>query len=394
MDKDKKIFSFLDVFIIVGISSLVMCFLGASLIYKHLGGVNFSLIGEDADLQEFIGAYNDLVDNYYASLDKKDLIKGAIGGMYGVTGDPYTTYLNEGSASSLEDSLNGKYTGIGITITKKENGELEIYQVYEDSPAFKAGLQKGDIIKKIDGESVTDSESLTNKIKNSKQVTLTVNRAGVDLSYQVGATSLNVPVVSSMTFIQNGKRIGYIRLTSFNSTSDIQVGEHLSKLEKGGVDALALDLRDNSGGYLQMAENIAEMFIEKGKTIYSLESKNGSEIVKDETNEKRTYPIAVIMNKGSASASEVLAGALKYSYGAKLIGNKSYGKGKVQKKASLASGSAIKYTTDKWLVPNGECIDGIGLSPDIEVDFSNDSYIKDNIYTDTQVMRTIEDLAS
>lgn len=393
MKRDKKIFSFLDVSIIVLITSLVMCFLGGALIYKHLGGVNFSLLDEDAHLQELIGAYNNLVDNYYYTLDKKELINGAINGMYSVTGDPYTTYLNEGSANSLENSLNGKYTGIGITIKKNDNDDMEIYQVHEGTPAHKAGLLKGDLIKKVNGEEVNGNTDITEKIKSAKSVELTIMRSGVEYTYKVSTANLNKPVVESMTFVQNGKRIGYIRLTIFNSTCDIQIGEHLSNLEKDGIDALILDLRDNTGGYLQMAENIAEMFLEKGKVIYSLESKNSIEIAKDETNERRTYPISVIINKHAASASEVLAGALKYSYGAKLVGNKSYGKGKVQEKSSLSSGTAIKYTTARWLVPNGECIDGVGLTPDIEVDLDYDQFDQTNIYTDSQVMRAVNDLA-
>lgn len=390
MKENKKIFSFLDVSIIVIISSFIMCFLGATLIYKHLGGINFSLLNDDEQLKEFIGAYNNLLDNYYDNLNKEELIAGAISGMYSVTGDPYTTYLNQGSTNSLDNSLNGKYNGIGVTIVKTD---LSIKEVYDDTPASKAGIKVGDVITKLNGDAVSPNDDIVEKIKNSKTFTLTVVRDGVEHDFNLSPASINVPVVKSHTFMQNGKRIGYIKLEVFNSTCDVQVSDHLSKLEKDGIDALVFDLRDNSGGYLQMAKNIAEMFIEKGKIIYSLEGKNTNEVSKDETNEKRTYPISVVVNKSSASASEVLAGALKYSYGAKLVGNRTYGKGLVQERASLSTGTAIKYTTAKWLVPTGECIDGKGLIPDIEVNLDTTLHDDENIYTDTQVMRAVNDLA-
>ncbi len=390
MKKNKKIFSFLDVSIIVVVSSFIMCFLGATLIYKHLGGINFSLLNDDNQLKEFIGAYNNLIDNYYDTLNKDELIAGAISGMYSVTGDPYTTYLNQGSATNLDNSLNGKYNGIGITIYKED---LKIKEVFDDTPASRAGIKQGDIITKMNGENVTPNDDIAEKIKKSKSFTLTVSRNGIEHTFNLSPASINDPVVSSHLFNQNGKRIGYIKLEVFNSTCDVQVSDHLAKLEKEGIDALVFDLRDNSGGYLQMAKNIAEIFIEKGKIIYSLESKNSKEDAKDETNEKRTYPISVVVNKSSASASEVLAGALKYSYGAKLVGNKTYGKGLVQERANLSTGTAIKYTTAKWLVPTGECIDGKGLLPDIEVEFDSTLYDRENIYTDSQVMRAVNDLA-
>lgn len=394
MKRNKKVFSFLDVSVIVVLTAAVMCFLGATVIYKHLGGVNFALLGEDANLKEFIAAYNNLLDNYYDSLDTKSLIDGAIGGMYGVVGDPYTTYLDSSSSSSLDSSLSGEYEGVGIGIRSDDAGNIAIIEVYDDSPAAKAGLLPGDIIYAVDGEELQGKEAtiVTDRLQQNKSAKFTILRNGGTFDVILRTSTLFVPVVKSHVFEENGKRVGYLRLSIFNETADIQFSNALSKLESSGIDSLVIDLRDNSGGYLQVAKNIAEAFIEKGKVIYSLEGKNIHEVTKDETNEKRSYPVSVLINHNSASASEILAAALKYSYGAKLTGLKSYGKGKVQERAKITGGTTVKYTTAKWLTPNGDCIDEVGLQPDLEIEFVSDGFDQTNIYTDYQVMETVKNL--
>ncbi len=394
MKRNKKIFSFLDVSAIVIATAAIMSFLGATIIYKHLGGVNFSLLGEDQNLKEFISAYNNLVDNYYDTLDSKALIDGAIKGMYSVTGDPYTTYLDETSTDSLDNSLNGKYEGVGIGIFQNEEGNIIIREVYDDSPAIKAGLQPGDIITAVDGEEIKgqDATIVTKRLQENKSAKFTILRDTQTFEVTMKTATLLVPVVKTNIFEQNGRKVGYLRLSIFSDTADIQFSNALSKLESSNIDSLIVDLRDNSGGYLQVAKNIAEAFIEKGKVIYSLDGKEMKETAKDATNEKRNYPVSVLINHNSASASEILAAALKYSYGARLTGLKSYGKGKVQERAKLSNGTTVKYTTAKWLTPNGDCIDGIGLQPDLEIEFVTEGFDQDNIYTDFQVMQTVKDL--
>ncbi len=396
MNKNKKVFSFLDVTIIVAMCSLVMCFLGAALIYKHLGGVNFSLMGEDKGLQELIGAYNTLIDNYYDEVNTTDLIKGAIDGMYQVVGDPYTTYLDQNSTDSLNSSLNGKIEGIGVLIGQnEEDGKLVIMQVFEDGPAEKAGMQVGDILTHVNGKETKGKSStdVSKEIKANKTAKLTVDRNGQAVELEVTIGTALVPAVYSHTFLENGKRVGYLQLTVFSDTADVQFSKHLKKLEEAGIDSLIIDLRDNTGGYLEIAKTIAELFIEKGKTIYSLERKDSTQVTKDETSEKRTYDIDILINKRSASASEILAGALKYSYGAKLVGTTSFGKGKVQEKSNLSSGTSIKVTTARWLVPNGECIDGVGLTPDIEVELDTENRNPEDLTSDNQIMSAVKDLA-
>ena len=395
MKKRVKIFTFLDVAIIIVVTSFIMYFLGSVLLYRHLGGVNYSIIDTDGKLQEFISAYNELSSKYYDDLDKNDLINGAIKGMYGVVDDPYTTYLDNNNANNLNDSLSGEYKGIGIRILTT-NESTKIVEVFSDSPAEKAGLKVNDIIVNINGEDTKDKtgDDVAAMIKRGKDnvANIIVERDGIEKSFKIDVTNLFVPVVTAKLLTRNNKNVGYISLSVFNDTADVQFAEALQTLENSKINALIIDLRGNTGGYLHVAENIAEMFIEKGKIIYSLEDKSGKTDYKDKTGEKRTYPIGVIINNGSASASEILASALKYSYGAKLYGTKSYGKGKVQEKTDLSNGTSIKYTTAKWLTPAGDCIDGLGLEPDGIVEFKYENYDENDIYSDNQVLYTLENL--
>jgi len=389
MKNQNKLFSFLDVTLIIVITSVIMYFLGGLLIYRHLGGINYSLLGEDENLQEFISAYNNLIDNYYDSIDKESIIEGAIDGMYSKIDDPYTTYLDTNNTTYLNESLSGKYLGVGIKITITEDEQVEIVEVFEDSPAKKSGIQVGDIITTVNNEDITGKTTaeIANMIKSEEnsKVKITVNRNNESLTFEMTIDNLMVPAVETKLLVQNNHNAGYIKLSVFNDTADTQFASALSSLENSGMESLIIDLRGNTGGYLEVAKNIAEMFIEKGKVIYSLESKNSKTTYKDKTSEKRNYKIAVLINKSSASASEILAAALKYSYGATLIGETSYGKGKVQEKTSLTNGTTVKYTTAKWLTPNDDCIDGIGLTPDEIVAFNEEAYNLADIYSDSQI---------
>ena len=393
--KKNRIFTLLDVAIIVVVTSGVMCFLGGILIYRHLGGINYSLLGEDGNLQEFISAYNDLTNNYYEDLDKKELIKGAINGMYSQVSDPYTDYLDDANTTYLNKTLNGKYQGIGIRIEAVDAG-IRIDEVFEDTPAYSAGLLSGDIITHFNGENIVglNTQEVVDKIKDETNTfTLTIMRNNESKNFQLRSSDVLTPVVTPKVLENNGHKVGYLYLSVFNDTADIQFEKALSKLENSGIESLIIDLRNNSGGYLEVAKNIAEMFIENGRIIYSLENKTSKTDYRDKTNEKRDYKVGIILNKSSASAAEILAAALKYSYGASLFGETRYGKGKVQERASLSTGNTVKYTSALWLTPNGDCIDGKGLTPDYPVAFDESTYEQNNVYTDSQILYTLKNLA-
>lgn len=392
MKNDPKKFSYIDIIIVVILTSVIMYFLGGLSAFNKLSGINYNYLAKDSHLKEFISAYNDLTTNYYDALDKEELISGAIDGMYSKVNDPYTSYMNESDTSNLNDSLSGEYYGIGIKIERTVDGNTRIAEVFDDSPASKSGLKSGDIILKVAGEEVKDKslDDIVGLIKNdSKDVNIVVLRNDTELSFNVKADTLLVPAVVVKLLNKDNHNIGYIKLSVFNDTADVQFENELTRLENSNIESLIIDLRNNTGGYLEVAKNIAEMFLEKNKLIYSLESKNDKQDYMDKTNEKRSYKVVVLVNKASASASEILAAALRDSYDAVLIGNKTYGKGKVQEKSSLSNGTTVKYTTAKWLTPSGECIDGIGLTPDYEINLDLSTYDSSDIYTDSQVLYTL-----
>ena len=339
---------------------------------------------------------NNIVNNYYNDINETALVDAALSGMLKYLEDPYTTYLNETNTNILTDSLKGTYEGIGIAVSTNENNELIIKYTIDASPAQKVGLKENDIIIKINDTDVTNisaSESI-NIIKESTSniIKLEIKRNNEIKIFNVEKTSVFIPQINKEIFNRNNQKTGYIQITTFSDTIYDQFKIALTSLEESKIDNLIIDLRGNSGGYLAQATKIAEMFLKKGKIIYSLENKSDLEVTKDTTDENRNYKVFVLIDNASASASEVLAAALKYSYNATLVGTKSYGKGKVQKTSKLTDGTMYKYTAAKWLTPNGNCIDEIGLTPDINVEL-NQNYAENPTYeNDNQLQNALSEI--
>lgn len=386
---NKPTFKLWEVIVITLVASLIMSLSTGYIVFRGKGK-NYKTVTNSKYLNEFVSSYNNILNNYYDNVDESALIDAAINGMLKYLGDPYTTYLDENNTNILNDSLKGSYEGVGVEVATDEEKGILINRVFSDSPAEKAGLKAGDKIVKVDGTDLKDktSQDVVEIIRNNKTniINIEVVRDETNFAFTVEKISLNIPAISTQIFNENGKKIGYIFISKFSDTIFEQFNKELKELENSFIDSLIIDVRNNTGGYLSGATNIAELFLEKGKIIYSLENKVNKEDTKDETAEKRNYKIFVLINKGSASASEVLAGALKYSYGATLLGTKTYGKGKVQKTSKLNDGTMYKYTSAKWLLPNGECIDNVGIKPDIEVETSED-FIKMPIFDNDNVLK-------
>lgn len=373
MQKEKKIknkkdkiatFNLIEVIVIIIMTSLVVSVSTGIIVYKNYYKIDKTSSNKDY-LKELEYAYNNILNSYVEKVDEKELTNAAIKGMYNYLGDPYTSYLDKDSTDNLMDRLKGEYKGIGVEITTNESGTV-VMTVFENSPAEEAGIMVGDIITKVKGVDVngkTTSE-VSNMIKSTNgNVEIEVNRGGITKTL-----TLKVSTVSIKSVIKNKyDKTGYLRIETFSNTTYKQFKESLETLEKDGIENLIVDVRNNGGGFLNSAVEIAELFVEKGKPIYGLQTKDKKEMYKDTTKEKRDYKVIVLINGGSASASEVLAVALKESYGATLLGTKSYGKGTVQDTSELESGGMIKYTTAYWLTPKGVTINEKGLTPDIEV---------------------------
>lgn len=373
----KKIkINYIQLSLLVLIPSIITFIIGGSLVYSRLHNTGKVTTTNNKYVNEFISTYNKLLDEYYEDLDENKLIDAAINGMMSYAGDDYTIYMNEDATDALNDKLEGTYEGIGVTISTNEQNQIYVYNVLDNSPAKNVGIEINDIIKSINGTSVEGltTEEASNIIKNSKdaKINIIVLRNGAELSFDLERKTLIVPAITSSIKEINGKKIGYLYLKTFSNTLDTQVETNLLNMEKDGIDSLIIDVRNNTGGYLNSCTNIIELFLEKNKLMYSIKSKKRETKYKDETETKRNYPIVVLVNGNSASASEILAGALKYSYGAKIIGTKTFGKGKVQNTGALEDGAMIKYTSAKWYMPNGKCIDEIGITPDINIELSEE----------------------
>lgn len=359
-------FNLLEVIIIIIMTSQVVGVSTGVIVYKNYKSDVGITESDGKYFKELKKAYDNIINGYVEKVDEAKLIDAAIEGMYNYLGDPYTSYIDQSSTDDLTDRLNGEYTGIGVEITKIEEGIIVI-NVFENGPAYNAGIEPGDILVKLNGNDITNSSAadVSNSIKKSNQssVELSVLRDGITITKTVNIKNVNVPSVSK----ENFNDIGYIKIDTFSNTTYTQFKEALEALEKNNINGLVIDVRNNGGGYLNSAAEIAELFIEKGKNIYGLENKKGKTFYEDNTKTQRNYKIAVLINSSSASASEILASALKESYGATIIGTTSYGKGTVQETSKLSSGGMVKYTTAYWLTPNGNSVNNVGIKPDIEI---------------------------
>ena len=376
-------------YMIIGIvMGMVFCFL---LIFTLSGGKNFILL--NSDLKKLVSVYDKVVNNYYMDIDKDKMIDDAIEGMLSSIGDVYTNYSDLDSTISFDENVVGTYEGIGATIYYSDS-KIIVNKVYNNMPAAKAGLQEGDIITKVDGVSYLDKnqEDLANYVKssNNSSVVLTVVRDGVEQDITIKRDKIEVPVVNSNTFSINNKKIGYISISVFTSVANKQFESSLKDLEEEDIDGLIIDVRDNGGGYLSSVTDICSLFLEKGDVIYQLDDGKKTTSVKDKTKAKRTYPVAVLVNESSGSASEILASTFKESYNGFVVGTNTYGKGTVQQVSKLSDGTMIKYTIEKWLTPNGNWINDVGVSPTDYVEQSEAYYSNPLSENDAQLSMALE----
>lgn len=389
--KEKELYTSKEVIIVMIFSigiGILMCFGGISIIT----GKNYLAVTKD--LKKVVDTYYAIVDNYYGELDRDKLIDGAVEGMISSVGDTFTSYSDTDSTSSFDETINGSYEGIGCTVATLEDGTISVIDMFENSPSYKAGLKVGDIILKVDGESYEgkNSNDISNYIKNSgkSKIVLTVKRDNEEKDISINLSKVEIPHVSGKVIEQDSKKIGYIKISLFASNSYKQFKNKLDELEKSNIDDLIIDVRDNSGGYLSSVTDICNLFLDKGKVIYQLEDSKGKVKKKDTTKEKRKYDIVVLINGGSASASEILASAIKESYGGDIVGTNSYGKGTVQQTKKLLDGSMIKYTTQKWLTPDGNSINEVGVTPTKVVELNEEYFNNPTTENDNQLQEAIK----
>ena len=385
--KSKNKFTIIEVLSFMVVSFALGLIAGGIIMYGK-GKFNGEI---SSSLDEFIATYNDILNNYYEPVDGDKLLEAGINGMVNYLGDPYSTYYTPEQSQEFNEYLDGKFCGIGSEIQiDNESNYVKLVKVYENSPAAKAGLKDNDLLIKVDGvdikgKALSDVTAIV-KGEQGTVVKLTIRRDNKDFDVEVTRDFVDIISVQGEIIELQGKKIGYIDVAIFAENTDVQFEKELKKLEEEKIDALIIDLRSNTGGHLKTVTNMISLFIKKGEVIYKLKTKEVVEDFKDLTEEHREYPIAILINEISASASEVFTAALKEQYGALVIGATSYGKGKVQKSYQLSSGAMIKFTYQEWLTPNGDYIDGKGIEPDIKIEYKQEKE------RDSQLNRALQEL--
>lgn len=342
-------------------------------IYNNRKNTEQKLVVVDKYISKFIENYNYVIENYYEDVDKGELIDGAIAGMMDSLDDPYSAYLDSSTSMNMNITLNGSYNGLGVAVSKSDDDHyVEVVAVFKDSPAFKANLKEGDIIKKVNDIDIYDMSVadfsnlvLTNKDDNYN---LEILRDGKEITKSLEKHTVTIDSVTSKLIEKNDKKIGYIYISVFASNTALQFLKELNDLELTKLDALIIDVRNNTGGHLKSVEKILKHFLTKKQIIYQMQK--GRDIMKfyGAAKENKDYEIVIIGNCYSASASEILISGLRENLNSKYIGEKSYGNGTVQEVVTLSNNKQYKITTKKWLTPNGNFVsDTKGIFPDIEV---------------------------
>lgn len=376
----KKIFTKFEVFFI-GCFLLMLGIVIGCLVTIFTNTVLGSRI--DSKMMEFLKTYDYVKNNYYEDISENSLIDSAISGMLSSLGDEHSFYMDQESTSSFNESVSGSYIGIGITI-KYQEGVTTIIDIFKKSPAEKVGLKVGDILIKVDDIDVTNNNSyeISNLISGDvgKVFNITVKRGEDILSFDVTLSKIELESVSSEIKDVNGKKIAYVKISNFASNTYKQFKNNLAKLEKNNIDSLIIDVRNNTGGHLSVVSDILDLFFEKNTVLYQIQDKKTTTKYKAKTSDKRDYPVVILTNHGSASASEVLASCFKEKYfDATVVGTVTYGKGTVQKAITLSDGSSYKFTTQKWLTSKGKWLNEKGVIPDVEVEISDDENIDNQL---------------
>lgn len=380
--------------ILIFIMALVFGILIGEMVFSN-GSSSTSLTRKNnSNIEEITNVYNTLIEEYINEVNEEDLKEAAIEGMLNLLGDNYSLYYDETESEEFKEELTGTFYGIGAEVYQEEGSLITVYNVFENSPAAKAGLEKGDEYLKINGEDVTNktSSDVADMIKgkNGETITLTIRRGDEEKELKVTTAKVEIPSVSSEIINQNNTKIGYMAISIFAKNTDEQFSKHLETIEKEGINKLIIDLRSNNGGELETVINIASNFLNKDDVVVQTVLKDKTEKRYSIKNNTNKYDIVVLINGQSASGAEVLASALNENCNAELVGTTTYGKGTVQRTKTLSSGDMIKYTVETWKTSQGKEIEGVGIKPTIEVELSETYYKTLDQKDDNQLQTAIE----
>lgn len=346
-----------------------------------------------SDIQEVEKIYDNLLSKYYGEIDKQTLSDAAIKGMIEALNDPYSTYIDAENTDDFDEQIYGYYVGIGTEITLNDENQFEVTNIFENTPATDANIKLHDIVVKVNNEDVSGKTvSDIGKLIQGEigtNVTLTLRRGEEEFDVTITRDRIDLISVTSQIFEKDDKRIGYIKITNFASNTFNQFQTALNELEENDIESLIIDVRDNLGGQLEVATQIASLFLTKDKVVYQLNTNGIIQPIYSTGPGSFQKPITVLINGATASASEVLAIALQESADATVIGTTSYGKGTIQESYKLSTGATIKFTVQEWLSPNGNTVNEVGVKPDIEVSETENPGETDTLETDTVLQTAI-----
>ena len=395
----EKIKRFYKTIMLIIVVALITFMITSVVLYKKLGSSSYilgNINGVSSELIQKIYTIKSMIDaKYVGEVEEKDLINEAIKGYVSGLGDEYTEYFTKEEMDDFKADTEGEYVGIGIYMYQNtdENTIVVLYPI-ENSPAEEAGLKYGDVIKKVDGIEYDgdDFDTISNQIKGKEgtKVKLEIERKGEILTFEIERKKIDLyPIKYEM--LENN--IGYIKITSFDEGCAKEFKTIYNELNKNNLSGLVIDLRNNGGGIVQETLEIADYILEKDDIILVTKDKDGNEeIEKSKKNPIISVPVVVLTNGNSASASEILAAALKENEKAKIVGEKTYGKGVIQELIELKDGSGIKVTIEEYYTPNRNKINKIGVEPDEKISLPEEvlnKYENDKNY-DNQLQKALQ----
>ncbi|HAX72493.1 MAG TPA: peptidase S41 [Firmicutes bacterium] len=370
--KKKKIWMGIGGFILGVVATLI-----ATITLNYKGNTEQSTIiapevyGETASINQVFEALKEY--HYFYGGDDQALIDGAISGMIAALDDPHSTYFTQKDYASFMEHLEEKYSGIGCEVTSI-NGYTIIVSAFPDSPADLAGIMANDVVIEVDGENVVGQnlQDVTNKIKGQKGTTVTLGIQRDEnaelIKIEVTRDEIAQETVKTEILEISGEKVGYLQVTTFGENTANEFKEGIEGLEKEGMTSLIVDLRNNSGGYLQSVVDMVDYLLPSGKNITTIENRDEQGKTYTTSGSGKDYKVTTLINEGSASASEIFAAAMKEAGGFDVVGTTSYGKGTVQVSMPLDDHSSLKLTTQVWKTPDMNWINEVGVEPTITVE--------------------------
>ncbi len=401
MEEEKKprIYKTIMLVIMVAVITFIITTI---FMYKKIGKDNntkyilYSKNQNETELEQRLNSFKKLIDEVYlGEVNEEKLIDGAIKGYIEGLNDPYSSYYTKDEMEDIKKETFGNFYGVGVYITTDTvNNQVLILAPIKGSAAEKAGILSGDVITKVDGVEYKGDQLdiVSSKLKGEENSTVEIEilRKGETKTFTITREKVKLNHIESEI---KGQNIGYLKISSFDEECADEFKEKFNELKSQGIKSLIIDLRNNGGGIVDEALNIADMIIEKDKTLLiTLDKKNNEEVIKSENDAIIDMPIVVLTNKNTASASEILSGILKDYQKAKIVGTKTYGKGVIQELMFLTDGTGIKLTTNEYLTPNRNKINNVGITPDEEVTLPDEVANRLNIdeEKDTQLQKAIE----